>query len=304
MKIKHLVISGGGPNGFMFFGALKHLKENNYLDINNIESIYATSVGSLIATIMILKYNLDDIEEYFLKRPWDKLQPIIPENLLNIWSEKGYFDEKFIFNILVPLLKCVSLDGETNLKEFYEFTNIDLHIFTSKIKNGYFECIDLNYKTYPELELYKAIAMSSAMPIAFKPIEYNGEFYIDGGICNNFPLNYCLNNVKCDKDEILAIYHSTLSDNDTYIIDNNVNLIDYTIRMIFNMKNMISNELKQDKIKNFIKMRNELDEFTNWKESYLNEEHRKNLLDKGKEYAISFLESIENESINKTEENL
>ena len=77
--------------------------------------------------------------------------------------------------------------------------------------------------------------MSSAMPIAFKPIEYNGEFYIDGGLCNNFPLNYCLNNVKCNKDAILAIFHSTLSDNDIYIIDNNVNLIDYTIKMIFNM---------------------------------------------------------------------
>ena len=39
---------------------------------------------------------------------------------------------------------------------------------------------------------------------------------------------------------------------------------------------------------------NDYDDFTNWKKSYSNEEHRKYLLDKGKEYAINFLESFEN----------
>jgi len=47
----------------------------------------------------------------------------------------------------------------------------------------------LNHKTDPDLLLYKAITMSSAFPFVFKPIEYNGEYYIDGGLCNNFPFN-------------------------------------------------------------------------------------------------------------------
>ena len=120
MTIKHLVIGGGGPNGFMFFGALKYLQEKLFWNNDNIKSIYTTSAGSLIGTLMSLNYNLDDIEEYILKRPWDKLQPIEPENILNIWNEKGIFDEKFVLDIINPLLKCVSLNSNINLKEFYE----------------------------------------------------------------------------------------------------------------------------------------------------------------------------------------
>ena len=290
MNIKHLVIGGGGPNGFMFFGALKYLKEHQFWNIENIKTIYTTSAGSLIGSIMSLNYNLDDIEEYILKRPWDKLQPIEPENIMNIWREKGVFDEKFVFDILKPLLSCVSLDSNITLKELHNYNNIDLHIFTSKIKNGYFECVDLNHQTYPDLELYRAITMSSAFPIAFKPIEYKGEYFIDGGLCNNFPLNTCLNETKCDSKEILAIIYSKKTDEDNYVINNDINVINYTVKILFNMKYMISNEHNQEKIDNTIIMKNEHSDFTNWKNAYYNEEHRKYLLNEGINYAKKFLE--------------
>ena len=36
MTINHLVIGGGGPNGFMFFGAMKYLKEKLFWNNDNI----------------------------------------------------------------------------------------------------------------------------------------------------------------------------------------------------------------------------------------------------------------------------
>ena len=47
MVIKYLVLGGGGGGGFSIYGALKYLSEKNYYDINNIKSIYSTSVGSI-----------------------------------------------------------------------------------------------------------------------------------------------------------------------------------------------------------------------------------------------------------------
>jgi len=61
---------------------------------------------------------------------------------------------------------------------------------------------------------------------------------------------------------------------------------------------MISNEHNQEQIKNIITMKNDYDDFSNWKKTYSTEEHRNYLLDKGKEYAINFLESFENNNIN------
>lgn len=290
--IKHLVIGGGGPNGFMFFGALKYLQEKEFWNIKNIKSIYCTSAGSLIGCLLSLNYNLNDIEEYIIKRPWDRLQPIEPESIVNVWNEKGIVGESFFLNILKPLLSCVSLESEVTLKQFYEFNNIDLHIYTSKIKNGFFECIDMNHNTFPDLPLYKAISMSSAFPIAFKPNEFNNEYYIDGGLCNNFPLDSCLNETACNKDEILAISYCNKDENEDYYVNENLNVLKYTLKIIMNMKYMISNEYNQTLITNLIKTTSESSDFENWKNSFYNESHRLELLNKGKKYGEDFLSNI------------
>ena len=54
MTIKHLVISGGGPIGISFFGAIQHLCNNNFLNIEEVESYYATSIGTFMSVILCL----------------------------------------------------------------------------------------------------------------------------------------------------------------------------------------------------------------------------------------------------------
>ena len=57
MTIKHLVISGGGPIGLSYLGAMEYLSDNGFVNIDNIQSIYATSIGSIISVILSLKYS-------------------------------------------------------------------------------------------------------------------------------------------------------------------------------------------------------------------------------------------------------
>ena len=54
MTIKHLVIAGGGPIGFQFLGALEHLNEKGFWKLEDIESIYATSIGTFLAVFICL----------------------------------------------------------------------------------------------------------------------------------------------------------------------------------------------------------------------------------------------------------
>ena len=54
--IKYLVLSGGGQNFFNYIGIFEHLLNIDYINIDNIKSIYGTSSGSIIATILCLKY--------------------------------------------------------------------------------------------------------------------------------------------------------------------------------------------------------------------------------------------------------
>ena len=50
----------------------------------------------------------------------------------------------------------------------------------------------LNYKTHPDLKIYDAIHMSCSLPIIFDPIKINGNFYIDGGLYANAPIQIVL----------------------------------------------------------------------------------------------------------------
>ena len=71
MPIKHLVISGGGPNILTLYGALKNLNQNDYWTIENIKSIYGTSAGSLIGLFIILNLEWEELDNYLIKRPWN-----------------------------------------------------------------------------------------------------------------------------------------------------------------------------------------------------------------------------------------
>ena len=62
MTIKHIVINGGGPNMWYMYGALKHLHEKSIWNLENIESVYATSAGALLFTILVLINDWDDID--------------------------------------------------------------------------------------------------------------------------------------------------------------------------------------------------------------------------------------------------
>ena len=62
MTIKNLLISGGGLNGMIFLGIIKELVEEKYLNLDEIETIYGASIGSLIGVVLCLNIVNDIID--------------------------------------------------------------------------------------------------------------------------------------------------------------------------------------------------------------------------------------------------
>ena len=56
-KIKHLVISGGGPSGLLTYGAASYLARQGFWSIENIESIYGCSIGAYMGVVFSLGYD-------------------------------------------------------------------------------------------------------------------------------------------------------------------------------------------------------------------------------------------------------
>ncbi len=204
--IKHIVIGGGGTTGFMTVGALKFLQDNHVWDISNIKTIYGTSIGTIVATSLALKYDWETLLTYFIRRPWNKLYAYNKSDLiLNLYNQKGIFKRTIFEKTIRPLLEGRGLSPDTTLGEFYAYTNIDVHFFSLELNS--MTKVDLSYKTHPEIRVVDAVYMSSACPILFAPCinDETKECYVDGGLVCNYPVNECIENEKCGLDEVLGM---------------------------------------------------------------------------------------------------
>jgi predicted acylesterase/phospholipase RssA len=298
--IKHLVISGGGPTGFLTYGAARYLAQQSIWNIVNTKSIYGTSIGAFLGVVLALNLPWDYLDDYFIETKWDKILNLRPNNFIDAYSSKGIVQPDFIRDSFEPLFYEKEIDLDVNLKEFYELNNIDLHIFTTDMNSQKFEKIDLSHKTHPELKLIKAIEMSTAYPILFKPIfdENDEHCYIDGGLLNNLPLNDCIEQKKCNLDEILVFKNCWVDNN--MKIHQYSSIIDYFLVFFLKLVEQVDTEKNQIIVPNTVNFSmNDIDNFKKgrynyWLKSINDKENRKFLIDQGEYFSKKLIKNFKN----------
>ena len=294
MTIKHIVISGGGPTGFLSYGVISYLEKKGFWNLTDIKSIYGCSIGAYIGVILSLGYEWEWLDDYFIKRPWDKLVTASQTRLIDIYEKKCLFNENFYTEGTMPLLRAKNLNDNITLLELYEYNNIDIHMYATNINSEELEKIDISHKTHPNLSLITALRMTMSFPLIFEPILYENNCYIDGGLVNNFPLNDCLLQEKCDPDEILAFKNIWKNDINDYVNENS-SLLDFMVILIKKMQASIDTESKQEHTKYTVNcLLDELSGFNNWYKALHNEEYRKFIIENGYSQAEIFLSYVSN----------
>ena len=297
MTIKHLIIAGGGPIGLQFLGALEHLNEAGFWKIEDIETIYATSIGTMAGTFIALKYDWETLNKYIIERPWHDAFKLNGKQMFDAFYNKGLFSKKIFESIFKPVLEAKDLSLNITLKEFYEYTKIEFHLYT--FEQNKFETVDLSYKTHPDLGLIQAIMMSCAIPGLFMPTCIDNGCYIDGGVMANYPVSYCLNdNGGIEKqDEMLGVtFYRDYSKPDAYkynMVTDDSTVLEFAVGFFINAMNFIYKTIKKDKIKNQIECIND-DNFLTldvMREAINNSEMRRTWLQRGYEDAKIFLEN-------------
>jgi len=49
----------------------------------------------------------------------------------------------------------------------------------------------ISYQNYPDLSIITLAQMTTAIPLFFKPVKYNDNLYVDGGMRGHFPIEEC-----------------------------------------------------------------------------------------------------------------
>jgi len=285
MTIKNLVISGGGPIMIQILGAIQHLEENNFIDRNNIETIYGTSAGAIVAVLLCLKYDWETINDYIIKRPWQDVFTIKVENIFDAYTKKGIFDKNIIEKCFKPLLDAKDISLDITLEDFYNFCKIELHMFTFEINE--FKIQDISYLTHPNYTLLNAIQMTCAIPILVTPVCIEDKCYIDGGMSSNYPLTYCIASGK-QPDEILG-FKNKYNDSKNYIHSEST-LLDFLLNFLFKTIFSLNTDSVQPSIKHELICEANFMTLENLSSTLSNIDVRKELLQNGKERAKMFID--------------
>jgi predicted acylesterase/phospholipase RssA len=293
--IQHLVFSGGGPAGLVNYGALKHLAEMDFWHLPNIKSIYGCSIGAFMGIVVSLGYEWAWLDDYFIKRPWEKVFAISGQTVLSAYEEKGLIGEKIIQEAIKPLLSAKDLNETCTLKELYDFNKIDIHIYTTNINSDCLSKVDLSHTTHPELSVIKALCMSTSYPFVFKPVCVDGDCFIDGGLLNNFPLNDCLEQEDdVNPDDVLAFANIWIKDKDDEDkITNESSILDYMLHLMKKMQYKIASHDKQREVTHTVKCKLEgITGMSNWLQALSTAEMREKLIENGIEQGKLFLNTI------------
>lgn len=190
-NIDTLILSGGGPSGIAYFGAFESLFENNILnrDLSGIKEILTTSIGILCSFCLILKLSMDVGKRVALGYDISKMLKMDDIKIDNLLVEFGLFDTNGIRNIVKSILKNFKNLNDINLKDLYDISKIKLTVKVFNVTKKQIEYI--SHETNPELSIITLAEMTTAIPIFFKPVEYNGYKYVDGGLRGHFPIEEC-----------------------------------------------------------------------------------------------------------------
>jgi len=171
------------------------------------------------------------------------------------------------------------------MREFYEYSKIELHIFTFDINS--FKIEDISYLTNPDLKLLTAMQMTSSLPILMEPVCMNDKCYIDGGMSCNYPLEYCVNSKK-DTNEILGFKNVYRQKEDNITSENT--MLDFLLSFLFKVLRSLNTDDKQPKIKNEVLCNADFISMDVLSTALKSMDVRRQLHNAGKEAASKFIE--------------
>ena len=196
---KAVSLSSGAARGFYQLGAIHAAQINGCLQDVNIWA--GSSVGAMIACCLAVGWSpmdlftavcTDDINQYLNVQ-------IDIQSALTHW---GLFDNTQLKQFIAKLIRQ-KWGGIPTFGELYKH-NIIFVCTAYKIKHSH-PRVYFSYLTHPDMSVLDAVMLSSNIPLLFRAIQYEGDYYIDGGSFALNPADWVAENLLKPDESVLTI---------------------------------------------------------------------------------------------------
>ena len=204
-----LVLGGGGAKGAAAIGILKELEREKI----PVDYIAGTSIGAIIGGLYAQGYRADDLEKLFRSQNWLALLADRDTTLVG----KVYKEEDGVIYVFgFPVRRKADADNNTGfwmLHGDHVYNFLDSLISRSPVQRGTvkqaipFSCVAFDIRRQQEIVLdtgsmARNMRASMAIPSAFKPVQIDTLMLVDGGMCNNLPVDVVR---KMGADIVIAV---------------------------------------------------------------------------------------------------
>ncbi len=189
MSIENLVFEGGGVKGIAFCGAVKYLEENGIMP--NVKRLIGSSAGAITAGALAVGYKSYEVEKIlketnfinFLDDSWGVIGDIY-----RFINEYGLYRGDIFYRWIGKFIKEKTNNENISFKQVFEKYGIDLVITGTNVDRQ--KAVYFNHTDYPNMPIRLAIRISMSIPYVFRSIYFDGDYYVDGGVLDNYPIWY------------------------------------------------------------------------------------------------------------------
>ena len=176
-----MCIAGMSSKALIALGAIQYLYDTN--QTKNIKNYVGTSSGALISFFLIIGYTPAELLSYICVN--QALEKLTHFNLVAMINGGGASSWSKIQE-LVELMTIQKIGFLPTLKCLQTKFNKNLTVVTYNLTSEKTEYISAD--THPDLPALIAVRMSANLPFVFEKYQYQGQYFIDGGVTINFPL--------------------------------------------------------------------------------------------------------------------
>lgn len=183
MKCDGLALSGGGIRGYYHLGAVDYIYK--HCNPEEIKIFSGTSIGAAICLLLCVGYTPQEIFNYISR----KKLTVNTINLSLMIQEKGIVSLEPIMSLLTRMLERKRISKSITFGQLLEKTGKSLYIVgTNTSRNYNMEAVFCS-ENYQDMQCLDAVRISCSFPVFFPTVQYNDDYYIDGGAVNNFPVD-------------------------------------------------------------------------------------------------------------------
>jgi NTE family protein len=200
-RIENLVFEGAGIRGIAYSGAIQVLEQQHVL--TEVKRVGGTSAGAIIALMIALGYNAQEITSITVKTNYKKFNDgsyFFAGGLNRMKNFFGWYRGKEFEKWLAEIIDAKAGDNNLTFTQMKQKGFRDLYVTGTSLNQQ--RLIVFSYENFPDMKVKDAVRISMSIPLYFEAVFIDStgniikhpknkegvNIMVDGGLVSNFPI--------------------------------------------------------------------------------------------------------------------